>query len=115
MLLKTSGPLTQNPGEKRKERVEKKAEIIKNSAVNNKVPLLRKDDSHCRFISQILPVYLNIYSPHTDMFLSFHTRSVNRYQHTVFCSCFCDCVFVVLDTSSLQPVSPSWKGDHTVL
>jgi len=36
-----------------KKELKRKAEIIKNSAVNNKVPLSRKDDSHCRFMSQI--------------------------------------------------------------
>lgn len=36
-----------------KKELKKKVEIIKKSAVNNKVPLSKKDDSHCRFISQI--------------------------------------------------------------
>lgn len=53
--------------------------MIKSSSVNNMVPLPRKDGSHFRFISQVLPVYLNIYFPHTDMLFDFHMSPINRY------------------------------------
>lgn len=58
--------------------------MVKNSSVNNKIPLSRKDDSHYRYISQILPVYLNIYFPHIDMFLDFHVSPANRFNRHSF-------------------------------
>lgn len=96
-----------------KKELKRKSEIIKNSCINNKVPLSRKDGSHCRFIPQILPVHLNIYFPHTDKLLDFHMSPVNGYN--IFCSCLCDCVFFVLDASLLQSVLLSWKADHIAL
>lgn len=89
--------------------------MIRNSSVNNKVPFSRRNGSHCRFVSQILPVYLNIYFPHTDMLLDFHMSPVNRFNIHSFALVSVIVSFFALDASSLQSVTLSWKADHIAL